>query len=228
MGAQAYREILTTQGVVNDPEMTAAVRRVGERLAEVSGQPDQDWQFNVIDDDTPNAFALPGGYVGVHKGLFDVVRTDDELAAVMAHEIGHVVARHPAERMSREALVQTGLAALGGASASTAQIAAAAATLGLVLPFSREQESEADAIGLQYMAEAGYDPRAAVDVWRRFEQLESTQGAPQFLPTHPAAGNRIQNLQALMPGPWRSTSRTAAAEVPGRRASVSVPGDNPL
>ncbi len=200
MGQQAYREILSTQGVVEDPEMTAAVQRVGRRLAKASGQRDQDWQFNVINDDTPNAFALPGGYVGVHRGLFNVVRNDDELAAVMAHEIGHVAARHPAERLSREALVQTGLAALGGASASTAQIAAAAATLGLVLPFSREQETEADAIGLQYMAQAGYDPRAAVEVWRRFEQLESsTQGVPQFLSTHPTAGNRIRNLQALLP-----------------------------
>src|SRR3546814_388986 len=142
---------------------------VGQRIVRASGQTGLDWQFNVIKDETPNAFALPGGFVGVHTGLFKVVENEAQLAAVIAHEVGHVTAHHPAERMSRQTLVQAGLTALGGASQPTAQIAAAAATLGIILPFSRTQEAEADAIGLQYMAKAGYDPHAAVDVWKNFE-----------------------------------------------------------
>ena len=120
-----------------------------------------------------------------------------ELAAVVGHEIAHVIARHPAERMSREALVGTGAAVLGAATPELANMAAAAATLGLVLPFSREQEAEADAIGLQYMARAGYDPRAAVQVWRNFAALGDS--GPSFLSTHPSPGDRIANLQSQMP-----------------------------
>lgn len=198
LGQQAYQEILSTKGVSSDPQLNDVVQRVGQRLAQVSQEPDLDWQFNVIKDDTPNAFALPGGYVGVHTGLFKVVENEDQLAAVMAHEIGHVDAHHPSERLSRQALVQTGLTAIGGASPSLAELASAAATLGVVLPFSREQEAEADAIGLQYMAKAGYDPRAAIQVWKNM-QAYGGSGGLEFLSTHPSPGNRIEHLQELMP-----------------------------
>jgi len=199
LGYQAYQDILRTKGVSSDPQLTEVVQRVGQRIARVSEEPDLDWQFNVINDPTPNAFALPGGYVGVHAGLFKVVENEDQLAAVVAHEIGHVDARHPSERLSRQALVESGLSiALGGQSASVIQLASAAATLGVILPFSRQQEAEADAIGLQYMAAAGYDPRAAIEVWKNMEAYGGP-GGPEFLSTHPAPGNRIQNLQEMMP-----------------------------
>jgi len=199
MGRDAYREILAEKGVASNPEQTAMVRRVGERIAAANAGAGVggNWEFNLINDDTPNAFALPGGYVGVNTGLFQVVKDENQLAAVMGHEIAHVIARHPAERMSRQALVGTGTAVLGGAAPELAEMAAAAATLGLVLPFSREQEAEADAIGLQYMARAGYDPRAAVQVWRNFDALGSS--GPSFLSTHPSPGDRIAELEKQMP-----------------------------
>ncbi len=173
------------------------MERVGQRIVAAAEVPNWDWRFAVIDDPEPNAFALPGGYVGVHAGMFDVVEDDAQLAAVMAHEIGHVAARHHAERLSRQALVHTGVAAVAGDSGA-AGLLAAGATLGLVLPFSREQESEADVIGLRYMAEAGYDPRAALAFWRNFQALAGRRG-PDFLATHPAPEARLPQLEALLP-----------------------------
>jgi predicted Zn-dependent protease len=196
-GRAAYRQILSEHGRSSNPALNRAVRRVGQRIVAAADVPNWDWRFAVIDDATPNAFALPGGYVGVHEGMFDVVEDDAQLAAVMAHEIGHVAARHHAERLSRQALVETGIAALAGDSGA-AGLLAAGATLGLVLPFSREQESEADAIGLRYMAEAGYDPRAALAFWRNFQAMAGGRG-PDFLATHPAPEARMRRLEALLP-----------------------------
>lgn len=198
MGRDAYRDILQKQGIASNPEQTAMVKRVGERIAAKNALPGQHWEFNLIDDNTPNAFALPGGYVGVNTGLFQVVKNEDQLAAVMGHEVAHVIARHPEERISREALVGTGASVIGAAAPDLAGLASSAATLGLILPFSREQETEADIIGLNYMAHAGYDPRAAVQVWQNFESLGGAQG-PAFLSTHPSHGDRIARLQKEMP-----------------------------
>ena len=204
LGADAYRQILAMSRISNDPVLNRRVREVGQRIARASGQPDLDWEYTVIEDDTPNAFALPGGKVGVHTGLFTVAMNDAQLAAVMGHEVGHVIARHGSERMSQQVLLQGGLAALGaGAAGSSNQeqyvrLAVLAATLGVVLPFSREQESEADQIGLIYMARAGYDPRQSVELWRNFE-AQGQRRQLEFLSTHPAPGTRIAQLQAQMP-----------------------------
>lgn len=198
MGIQAYQQILSEQGVSSNAALTARIREIGARVAAASDAPDINWQFNLINDETPNAFALPGGLVGVHTGIFQVVENDAQLAAVIGHELAHVIARHHNERLSQQTLMQAGLAAAGSAvSPETVQIIAAAATLGVVLPYSRDQESEADHIGLIYMARAGYDPRAAVEVWQNFARLGG--GTPEFLATHPSPGNRIERLQALMP-----------------------------
>lgn len=199
MGRDAYSQILQEKGVSSNQQQTEMMNRVGERLIAANGMAGQHWEFNLINDDTPNAFALPGGYVGVNTGLFQVVKTEDQLAAVMGHEIAHVIARHPEERISREALVGTGAAVLGAAAPDLAGLASSAATLGLILPFSREQESEADVIGLQYMARAGYDPRAAVQVWQNFAAAGGGE-PPAFLSTHPSHGDRIARLQKEMPG----------------------------
>lgn len=200
MGLAAYQQILKESKISTDKEMNERVRRVGQRIAAVSGRPDLPWEFNVIQDDTPNAFALPGGKVGVHTGLFKVAQNDDQLATVMAHEVGHAIARHSAERVSRQMALQLGLAGLGmtGSGAQLAQLAGSAATLGVVLPFSRKQEAEADHIGIIMMAKAGYDPRAAVALWQNFSKLGGER-APEFLSTHPAPASRIQEIQALMP-----------------------------
>ena len=201
MGLTAYQEILKKSKLSNDKALTERVRRVGDRIAKASGRTDFEWEFNVIVDESPNAFALPGGKVGVNTGLFKVAKNDDQLAAVMAHEVGHAIARHGAERVSQQIVVQTGISALGQGGpgiAEYADVAAALATYGVVLPFSRTQESEADRIGVILMAEAGYDPRGAVALWQNFAKLGGPR-QPEFLSTHPAPTSRIRQLAALMP-----------------------------
>jgi predicted Zn-dependent protease len=201
MGLTAYQKILKENKLSTDQVLVERVRRVGKRIAVASGRTDLQWEFNVIQDDSPNAFALPGGKVGVNTGLFKVARNDDQLAAVMAHEVGHAIARHGSERMSQQMAVQAGLAGLGLSGSQAAQyseLAAMAATLGVILPFSRTQEAEADHIGVIMMAKAGYDPRASVTLWENFARLGGAR-QPEFLSTHPAPDSRIKNLQALMP-----------------------------
>ncbi|MGF1607938.1 MAG: M48 family metallopeptidase [Kiloniellales bacterium] len=199
MGAAAYADIKQETRVSDNAQMNRSVREIGQRIAAVSGQPDLAWEFTVFEDDTPNAFALPGGKVGVNTGLFKVAKNDHQLAAVMGHEVAHAIAKHSNERISQQILLQTGLAGLSATGgAQYAEIAAQLATLGVVLPFSRSQESEADEIGLILMAKAGYDPRQAVNLWQNFAAAGG-QRPPEFLSTHPEPGNRIAHLQQVMP-----------------------------
>lgn len=201
MGASAYQKIRAEKRISNDRRFTQPVQQVGRRLAAVTDSPGSRWEFTVFEDSSANAFALPGGKIGVNTGLFQVAQTEAQLAAVIAHEMAHVLARHPSERVSRQVAVQSGLALAGAASGTGAQysdLLAQAATLGLVLPFSRQQESEADRIGLIYMARAGYDPRAAIEVWQNFEAHGGAR-PPEFLSTHPSPGNRIERLRSYMP-----------------------------
>jgi predicted Zn-dependent protease len=200
MGLQAYQQIKDERKVSNDPALNRRIREVGSRIARISPHPDWDWEFTLFDDDTPNAFALPGGKVGVHTGLFKVAKNDDQLATVMGHEVAHAIARHGAERVSQGMAAQFGGAAVGVATGNQAYVAgySALAQLGL-LGYSRTQESEADHIGLIYMAEAGYDPRAAVALWENMAALSQGGRPPEFLSTHPSEGNRIERLQQLMP-----------------------------
>lgn len=201
MGASAYQQILAEKRISNDPRLTRLVHQTGRRIAAVADDPGYRWEFTVFEDSSPNAFALPGGKIGVNTGLFKVAQTDAQLAAVIAHEMAHVVARHPSERLSRQVAVQGGLALAGSASGTAGQysdLLAQAATLGLILPFSRNQESEADRIGLIYMARAGYDPRAAIEVWQNFQAYGGAR-PPEFLSTHPSPGSRIERLRAYMP-----------------------------
>ncbi|MDF2782557.1 MAG: Peptidase family [Geminicoccaceae bacterium] len=150
LGLQAYQQIRSEERVSRDAELNRRVQEVGRRIAAVSGQPDWDWQFTVFENDEPNAFALPGGKVGVYSGLFKVAKNDDQLATVLAHEVGHAIARHGAERMSQGMLTQLGGVAVGAATGNQAYVQAYSqlATLGVILPYSRKQESEADHIGV--------------------------------------------------------------------------------
>jgi predicted Zn-dependent protease len=200
MGLQAYQEIKQESRISRDSALNERVQRVGRRIAAVSPNPEWQWEFTLFENDEPNAFALPGGKVGVNTGLFKVAQNDDQLAAVLGHEVAHAIARHGAERMSQGLLAQ-GLGAVavgGGVNPQIVEIAAQAATLGVILPYSRTQEAEADHIGLLYMAAAGYDPREAITLWQNFDKLGGGQ-PPEFLSTHPAPGSRIENLQELMP-----------------------------
>jgi metalloendopeptidase OMA1, mitochondrial len=200
MGLQAYQEIKQESSISRDPELNRRVQEVGRRIAEVSPHPEWEWEFTVFANDEPNAFALPGGKVGVHTGLFKVAENDDQLATVISHEVAHAIARHGSERMSQGLLAQgLGAIAVGsGINPQMVELAAQAATLGIILPYSRTQEAEADHIGLIYMAEAGYDPRAAIELWQNFEALGGER-PPEFLSTHPEPGSRIERLQELMP-----------------------------
>lgn len=200
MGLEAYQQILDKSTVSNRQDYKSRVNAVGRRIAAVSGAPDLAWEFTVIEDETPNAFALPGGKVGVHTGLFKVAKNDDQLAAVMAHEVAHAIARHGAERISQQMLLKGGLQGVGMATGDSGivSLAAQAATLGIILPYSRTQEAEADHIGIVYMAKAGYDPRQAIELWRNMDAVGDDR-PPEFLSTHPSPGSRIDRLQALMP-----------------------------
>lgn len=209
MGATAYKQVLQEEKISNDPGYNSAVKRVGKRIAAVADGPGYNWEFTVIQaDDTINAFALPGGKVAVYTGILKIAETDAGLATVMSHEIAHAVARHGAERMSAGILAQLGAvgvsAALGGDNPQLRegilQAYGLGVTVGGILPFSRKQESEADHIGLIYMARAGYDPREAVKFWQRMEDAAKGQATPpEFLSTHPGHETRIEDLKKWMP-----------------------------
>ncbi len=214
LGLQAYQQIKDETKISKDPALNRRVETVGRRIAAVSPHPDWQWEFTVFANDEPNAFALPGGKVGVYSGLFKVAKNDAQLAAVIGHEVGHAIARHGAERISQGLLAQAGGAAVGLATGSDsyAGVYAAAAQLGVILPFSRTQESEADHIGIIMMAKAGYDPRQSVALWQNFKSLERSGRPPEFLSTHPAEDTRIERLQALMPEALKVYQQTQAAK----------------
>jgi predicted Zn-dependent protease len=208
MGLSAYREVLTKAKVSSDPVVNEQVRRVGNRIARATGRTDYRWEFKVIEDKQVNAFCLPGGKVAVYTGILPVTRDDAGLAAVLGHEVAHAVARHGGERVSQQVLVTTGLAATQAALAgrdptmtrSVTALLGAGASVGLLLPWGRSQESEADRLGLVYMAKAGYHPSAARDLWVRMARMGKGQARPpEFLSTHPAPETRIRQIEAWIP-----------------------------
>jgi predicted Zn-dependent protease len=207
LGDQAYQETLKNAKLSQDPKAAAMVRRVGERIAKVSDKPGLAWEYNLIEDPkTVNAFCLPGGKVAVYTGILPVTQNEAGLAVVLGHEIAHAIAKHGAERMSQQMLLALGEISLDVAmrdrpAQSRGLLMAAygaGATVGVILPFGRSQESEADHIGLIYMARAGYDPREALSFWKRMEAQGGSQ-PPEFLATHPSHEHRIKDLEKWMP-----------------------------
>lgn len=213
LGAQAYQQTLAKARLSSDAAASETVTRVGSRIAAVTGHPEYKWEYRLIQDDKQvNAFALPGGKVAVYTGILPITRDDNGLAAVLGHEIGHVIARHGGERVSQQMLVNVGLettmAALSRGNPATVQAVAsllgAGATVGVLLPWSRAQESEADHLGLILMAKAGYDPHAARDLWVRMAAASQASGKPpEFLSTHPSEPTRIQQIEVWMPEAMR-------------------------
>jgi len=208
MGLDSYQQILQKARLSRDPAQTEQVRRVGMRIAQATGRSDYRWEFNVIDDKQANAFCLPGGKVAVYTGILPITRDDAGLAAVLGHEAAHAIARHGGERVSQTLLVQTGLVATQAALArrdprtvqTVTALLGAGVTVGLLLPWSRGQESEADHLGLIYMARAGYHPSAARDLWVRMAGAARGRARPpEFLSTHPAEATRIRQIEAWMP-----------------------------
>jgi len=204
LGADAYRQVLTQAKIERDPRFTEPLQRVGQRIAAVADKPSYKWEFVVIDDPNQvNAFCLPGGKVAVYTGLFPVARDEDGLAVVIGHEVAHALARHGAERMSTGtalnvlgAAVAIGAGTQGGAAQQAAMSAyGLGAQVGVALPFSRSQESEADQIGLILMAKAGYDPAAGIGLWQRMERASGGKGPPEWLSTHPAPTTRQDDMR---------------------------------
>jgi Zn-dependent protease with chaperone function len=205
MSVEAYRQMLRKEPVTRDPRATEPVQRVVRRLEMATDPVDFRWEVNVIKNDKiANAFALPGGKIVVYTGLFPSAQTEAGLAIILGHELGHVMARHGAERMSQRLLAQLGGTALAAAVQSSPQanmIMAAyglGAQVGVPLPYSQQHESEADRIGLVLAAKAGYNPRVAIDVWKRMARLPGGRPA-EFLATHPNPETRIVDIQGLLP-----------------------------
>lgn len=207
MGISAFQEIKRTEKRSTDSAANSMLQRVGKRIANIADADigNSKWEFVLFENSEPNAFALPGGKVGVNTGILKITQNEAGLAAVIGHEIGHVSARHGAERISQQVatgLVGAGLGvALSKQGRSTQQAAMTAfgvgTTLAVVLPHNRSQESEADHIGLIYMAKAGYNPSQAISFWERFKSYNDKKGgAPlAFLSTHPTNAQRISDLK---------------------------------
>ena len=197
LGKQAYNQILKEEKDSSDQKTTNLVKQIGLRLAKVSAMPNLDWEFHLIQSEQQNAFALPGGKVAVYTGLLPIAMNEAGLATVMSHEIAHVIARHGAQRMSRQLILTAGLMATSISLKNDRQKKMIMSALGvgivygLTLPFSRSNEAEADQIGLRYMARAGYNPTEAVRFWKRFSSVKGGKKVPEFLSTHPTDKTRI-------------------------------------
>ncbi len=208
MGSNAYKEILSRSKISKDQRLTSILRRVGMRIARVANMPDFKWEFNLIETETPNAYCLPGGKVGVNTGILPIAQNEAGLATIIGHEVAHAIARHGAERMSQGLLIAiTGELLAQGVTKqeSNREIFRAAYGLGtavaVTLPFSRSHELEADHLGLLYMARAGYDPNEAKLFWQRFAEYARKKGASnklEFLSTHPADEKRISQIGNLL------------------------------
>lgn len=207
MGAAAFADIKAKEKISTDAAVNARIQRIGNRIAQAVGNALHGamWEFVVFDaPDTVNAFALPGGKVGVYTGLINLASSDDEIAIVMGHEIAHVTARHGAERMTQSAAVAVGGAILDASTKNSKNHDLLMAGYGLtstggILAFSRSHESEADYIGIRYAAKAGYDPRAAVTFWQKMAKASGGASVPVILSTHPTNERRIADLQKWMP-----------------------------
>lgn len=210
--ARAYGQEIgkaRAQGVLNsDPTLVARVRTIARRLIPQTGvfRPDAlnwGWEINVETSDQLNAYCMPGGKIMVYSGLVQKLSlTDDELAAVIGHEMAHALREHSRERVSRayaQQLALSGVAAIAGLGQGTVDLVSAIGDVTFQLPHSREQEAEADVIGLELMARAGFDPRAAPALWRKMAAHGSANAPPQFLSTHPSSASRIAEIEAYVP-----------------------------
>jgi metalloendopeptidase OMA1, mitochondrial len=207
LGFSEFDKMKQSVPISKDPAANALLQKVGKRVAAVAPLPNAQWEFVVFDSKEANAFCLPGGKVGVYTGILPITKDEAGLATVIGHEVAHAVARHGGERIS-EAM---GLQLLGVAVDATTQSSkyhdayvqgfGLSSQLGVALPHSRLQESEADHIGLLYMARAGYEPEASVAFWQRFAEFNKQQGgaAPWFLRTHPLDDKRVKQLKGWMP-----------------------------
>ena len=204
LGIQSYKQILKKEKESEDKQLNQIIRRVGQRIASVSDMPNLKWEIKLIESDQKNAFALPGGKIAIYTGILSVAKNEAGLATVMSHEIAHVIARHGAQRMTQQMLLQGAMIGAGLSMKNRTQRNIVLSALGVgvlygfTLPFSRLHESEADQIGLIYMAKAGYDPNEAISFWQRFSQIKGDNGPPEWASTHPADLTRMQGLRSYL------------------------------
>lgn len=216
MAFQQYNQVLAENQVVRNTPEARTVKNVGQEIATAAERyltangyegylQDYQWEFNLIKDDAVNAWAMPGGKIAFYTGIMPIAQDETGVAAIMAHEVAHALANHGAQRMSAAQLQQLGAVA-GGVlidDPQTQQIFSTAyglgSQVGVMLPFSRSHESEADRIGLTLMAIAGYDPREAADLWRRMKANSDGAAPPEFLSTHPSTDRRIRNIEDWAP-----------------------------
>lgn len=209
LGLQSYREVLAQNAVVETGPERDLVEKVARRLAQAVGKAGEgfEWQVSLIRSPQANAFCLPGGKIAVYTGILPVTRDEAGLAAVMGHEMAHAVARHGSQRLLRTTLAQT---VMTGAQFSFSDMdrsqrhmilaaLGAGAQFGVLLPFSRQHETEADEMGVLYMARAGYNPEAAISFWERMQQASGGAQPPEFASTHPSGETRIAHLREIMP-----------------------------
>lgn len=206
-GEKAWADTLRTAYLSKEPRKNARVQAVGQRVINAAGLANRPWDYAVFLDEAPNAFVLPGGHVGVTVGLLAIVENDDQLAAVIGHEAGHVVAHHAAERVSQERTSKILLGIAGAAAGGTdfgkllKDHGDDAAKFGVLLPFSRKQELEADRLGVDYMQRAGYKPREAVVLWRNMQAQDAASGQAsggKLSSTHPSDAVRISELERYL------------------------------
>ncbi len=203
MGLQAFDTLKSDKKISYNPQYNQATQCIAKALTqEVGGN----WEVVVFEDESPNAFALPGNKIGVYTGMLTLVQNQEQLAAVIGHEIGHVMAKHSNERASQELAVKGGMNILGALAAPTSALGqlgfgllGVGAEYGVLKPYGRTQESEADIIGVDLMAKSGFDPRQSIGLWQRMEQATQGKGNVEFLSTHPSHATRIQDLEQHMP-----------------------------
>nr|WP_290039108.1 M48 family metallopeptidase [Psychromonas sp. 14N.309.X.WAT.B.A12] len=204
LGANSFEEIKKQETINQDPAVNAYVQCVSKQITDTLGaQPDFDeWEVVVFDSEQVNAFALPGGKIGVYTGLLSVAKTQDQLATVIGHEIAHVQANHSNERLSSSQITGIGTSAIGVAVSGSeySEIGLAALGLGvqygITMPYGRAQESEADIVGLHLMSEAGFDPLQSVELWKNMAIASGGAEPMEFLSTHPSNTTRINDLQS--------------------------------
>ncbi|MBS1258960.1 MAG: Beta-barrel assembly-enhancing protease [Candidatus Scalindua arabica] len=218
MSLQQYNEFLKTNKISRNQEQTKMVKKVGRKIQMAVEQyftdknmshalKDYKWEFNLIESEEKNAWAMPGGKVVVYEGILPITKDEAGLAVVMGHEIAHAIAKHGNERMSQGLIAQIGGMTLSKALAEKPEktrqlwmtVFGVGAQYGVMLPFSRLQESEADHLGLIFMDIAGYNPDEAVEVWKRMAQLKEGQAPPEFLSTHPSDETRIRKIKETIP-----------------------------
>jgi predicted Zn-dependent protease len=233
LGAQGFKEVMEKEKVSGNVVQSEMIKRVGARIAAVANRPDFKWEFVLIDNPkTVNAFCLPGGKVVFYTGILPLCKDENGIATVMSHEVAHAIARHGAERVSQQiaaGAVQDVLSEVVTNQSPAKKQAillgyGLATNVGVILPFSREHEYEADRIGLILMAKAGYDPRTAVDFWQRMAAQANNKYMPEFISTHPADAKRIEAIRKELPEALTySKGITPAPKISDATAPLAIP-----